>query len=662
MADLTTSKLRNVALVGHGGAGKTALTDAMFFAAGQSSRLGRVDDRTSASDFEPEEQRRRGSIQLAVLPCPWNDHKINLIDTPGFADFRGEMISALRVADAAIVVINAGPGIEVGTDQAWAACVQASLPRVIAVNRLDRENTSFARVADQIVGRWGRSCVPVNAPNGAEASFTAVSGLLSGTKLGGEAAAYRERLIEAIAETDEKMADKYLEGGEFTPEELNNALRAAVAAGTIIPIVATAATGSVGVKELMDAIVNLLPAPAEQTQGAPSNAQANIVFKTTADPFVGKLSFFRVYGAPVKSNSELWNSTRNQPERIGQVFAPKGKEQLVAPLVITGDIGVVSKLTHTQTGDTLSDRANAVKLPGVEMPEPVYSLAVLPKTQADLDRMSEALTRMAEEDPSLRVARDADTHEVLVRGLGDVHVETAIERIQRKLGVQLTTSTPKIAYRESVGSKVSAEYKHKKQTGGHGQYGHVVIQVYPLARGEGSSFISRVSGGSVPKEYIPSVEKGVLKAMAEGVIAGFPVVDVGVALLDGSSHPVDSSGSSFEIAGSMAFKKAVSEARPTLLEPVMHVTVITPDDMAGTVMGDLNTRRSQIIGMTPRGDGTTMIEAAVPQAMMQRYATELRSITQSRALFSARFMHYADVPRGETDKVVTKLKQAAGVA
>lgn len=662
MADLTTSKLRNVALVGHGGAGKTALTDAMFFSAGQSSRLGRVDDRTSASDFEPEEQRRRGSIQLSVLPCPWNDHKINVIDTPGFADFRGEMISALRVADSAIVVINAGPGIEVGTDQAWAACQQKSIPRVIAVNRLDRENTSFAQVADQIAGRWGRMCVPINVPVGSEASFTAVADLLSGSNLSQEATTYRERLIEAIAETDEAMADKYLEGGEFTTEELNAALRTAVAAGTLVPVIATAATNSIGTKELMDVIVNLLPAPAETSDGVPAGAQANVVFKTTADPFVGKLSFFRVYGSPVKANSELWNSTRNRPERTGQMFAPKGKEQVAVPNVIAGDIGVVSKLTHTQTGDTLSDKANGVKLPGVEMPEPVFSLAVLPRTQADLDRMSEALTRMAEEDPSLRVARDHDTHEVLVRGLGDVHVETAIERIQRKLGVQLTTSTPKIAYRESVGSKNTAEYKHKKQTGGHGQYGHVVIEVYPLPRGQGSGFESRVSGGSVPKEYIPSVEKGVLKAMAEGVIAGFPVVDVGVALLDGSSHPVDSSGSSFEIAGSMAFKKAVSEARPALLEPVMQVTVITPDDMAGAVMGDLNTRRSQILGMTPRGDGTTMIEAAVPQAMMLRYATELRSITQSRAIFSAKFLHYADVPRGEIDKVVTRLKQAAGVA
>lgn len=662
MADLTTSKLRNVALVGHGGAGKTALTDAMFFSAGQSSRLGRVDDRTSASDFEPEEQRRRGSIQLSVLPCPWNDHKINVIDTPGFADFRGEMISALRVADSAIVVINAGPGIEVGTDQAWAACQQKSIPRVIAVNRLDRENTSFAQVADQIAGRWGRMCVPINVPVGSEASFTAVADLLSGSNLSQEATTYRERLIEAIAETDEAMADKYLEGGEFTTEELNAALRTAVAAGTLVPVIATAATNSIGTKELMDVIVNLLPAPAETSDGVPAGAQANVVFKTTADPFVGKLSFFRVYGSPVKANSELWNSTRNRPERTGQMFAPKGKEQVAVPNVIAGDIGVVSKLTHTQTGDTLSDKANGVKLPGVEMPEPVFSLAVLPRTQADLDRMSEALTRMAEEDPSLRVARDHDTHEVLVRGLGDVHVETAIERIQRKLGVQLTTSTPKIAYRESVGSKNTAEYKHKKQTGGHGQYGHVVIEVYPLPRGQGSGFESRVSGGSVPKEYIPSVEKGVLKAMAEGVIAGFPVVDVGVALLDGSSHPVDSSGSSFEIAGSMAFKKAVSEARPALLEPVMQVTVITPNDMAGAVMGDLNTRRSQILGMTPRGDGTTMIEAAVPQAMMLRYATELRSITQSRAIFSAKFLHYADVPRGEIDKVVTRLKQAAGVA
>jgi elongation factor G len=662
MADVPTSRLRNVALVAHGGAGKTSLTDAMFYAAGQISRLGRVDDRTSASDFEPEEQRRRGSIQLAVLPAPWKDHKVNLIDTPGFADFRGEMLSGLRVADAALVVVAASSGIEVGTDQAWAACGERNLPRMVVVNKLDRENTSFAQVAGQVAGRWGRHCVPINWPDGAETSFKAVVDLLGGTNLPPDAAAARERLVEAIAESDDALADKYLEGGEFTPEELKNAMRGAIASGKLVPVLATAATGSVGVRELLDAIVDLLPAPAERTEGVPAGALANLVFKTTADPFVGKLSFFRVYGTPVRSNSELWNPARNQAERIGQVFTPKGKEQTPVAEVLTGDLGVVSRLTSTQTGDTLSDRANAVRLTGVVMPEPVYSMAVVPKTQADLDRMSEALARMAEEDPSLKVEREPNTHEVLVRGLGDVHVETALERIQRKLGVQLATSTPKIPYRETVGGTVQTEYKHKKQTGGHGQYGHVVVEVFPLARSQGFSFESRVSGGNVPKEYIPAVEKGVRKAMEEGVIAGFPLVDVGVALLDGSSHPVDSSGASFEIAGSMALKKAVAEARPTLLEPVMHVSIVTPDDMAGAVMGDLNTRRSQIIGMTPRGDGTTVIEAAVPQAMLLRYATELRSITQSRAMFSAKFMHYAEVPRQETEKIVSRLKQAAGVA
>ncbi|MBI4220268.1 MAG: elongation factor G [Chloroflexi bacterium] len=662
MADLVTSRLRNVVLVAHGGAGKTSLADAMFFASGQISRLGRVDDRTSASDYEPEEQRRRGSIQLAVLPCPWKDHKINLIDTPGFADFRGEMISGLRVADAAILVIAAPSGIEVGSDQAWAACEERKLPRLIVINKLDRENTDFARVADRISARWGRHCVPIQVPVGAEASFNAVVDLLSATGFQDEAAAARDRLIEAIAETDDKLADKYLEGGEFTPEELTRAMQAAVGRGALVPVLAASALNSAGISQLLDAVVGLFPAPQEKTEGVPPGAQANLVFKTTADPFVGKLSYFRVYGTPVKSNSEFWNPKRNQAERIGQAFLPKGKEQAPTAEIITGDIGVIAKLTVTQTGDTLSDRAKASTLAGLEMPEPVYTLAVNPKTQADLDRMGEALNRMVEEDPSLRVDREPDTHETLVRGLGDVHVETALERLQRKLGVQLVTSTPKIPYRETVGSTTKAEYKHKKQTGGHGQYGHVVMEVFPRARGEGYLFESRVSGGNVPKDYIPAVEKGVRKAMEEGVLAGFPLVDVGVALLDGSSHPVDSSGASFEIAGSMALKKAVNDARPTLLEPIMHVTVMTPDDLAGSVMSDLNTRRAQILGMTPRGDGTTLIEAAVPQAMLLRYATELRSITQSRAMFTAKFLHYAEVPRNETDKVVAKLKQAAGVA
>lgn len=651
-----------MALVAHSGAGKTSLADAMFFAAGQVNRLGRVDDQTSNSDFEPEEQKRGASMQTTVLPCPWKGNKINILDTPGYADFRGDMLSGLRVVDAAILLISAPAGIEVGADQAWEACAKRGLPRMIVVNKLDRDNTDFRSVLEALVNKWGRHCVAVHAPNGAESSFSGVTDLVAAENAEGEAAELRERLIEAVAESDDDLAEKYLEEETLSLEDLSAGLKAGIISGSIVPVLAASATAQAGVDELLDAIVALLPSPEEATkEDVPDGAQANLIFKTSADPFVGKISFFRVYGAPMRGDSQLWNEARGQNERIGQIFEPGGKEQTPVGEVGAGDIGVVPKLTATQTGDTLSDKSNPVTLPGIEMPEPVFGLAVTPKTQSDLDKMADALQRIAEEDRSLRIERNPDTKQTVIRGLGDVHVDTAVERIERKFGVTLETALPKIAYRETISAQVRAEYKHKKQTGGHGQYGHVVIELAPQGRGNGFTFDSKVVGGNVPKEYIPSVQKGVRKAMEGGVLAGFPVVDVGVVLVDGSSHSVDSSGMSFEIAGSYALRRGVQDARPVLLEPIMKLAVIVPDDVTGDIIGDLNTKRAQIHGMNPRGDGTTVIEADVPLATMRRYATELRALTQARAVFSAEFAFYATVPQQEAEKVIAQHKESEAV-
>ena len=634
MADLNTSQIRNVALAGHNGAGKTSLVDALFFTSGGANRQGKVDDKTSHADHEPEEQRRGSSIQLAVLPCSWKNHRINLLDTPGYPDFRGDMLSGIRVADSVILVISAASGIEVGAQQAWHYAQDLGIPTAIVVNKLDRESTSFEQTCAEIAESWGRQCVPVHGVDGDAESFTAVTtGDLD------------ESVIEAIAEADDDLMEKYLEGEELTADEINSGLKAGVLSRDIVPIFAAVATNNTGSTELLDAITELLPSPDDvEAPEVPDGAQANFIFKTSADPFVGKLSYFRVYGATLNSNAQLWNANKGENERIGQVYQAAGKETSGVDSVIRGDIGVISRLNHTQTFDTLCDKANEIKLGGVDLPAPVFALAVTPRGQSDLDKMAESLARMAEEDPTLDIERNADTSETILHGLGDIHVDLAIERIARKFDVNLDTKLPSIPYRETIGGQTSVSYKHRKQSGGRGQYGHVVLEISPGEAGKGITFGSKVVGGNVPKDFIPAVEKGIRNAAMDGVVAGFPVVDVAVMLTDGSSHSVDSSGMAFEIAGSMGFRQAVRDARPTLLEPVMKLRIIVPDDCAGDVMGDLNTRRARIGGMEPKGNGLTEVLAEAPASMMQRYAADLRSLTQARGDFTATMDHYEAVP------------------
>ena len=669
--------IRNVLLGGHAGAGKTSLAEAALFSAKATTRMGGVDEGNTVSDYEPEEVKRRGSIQTSLVPCDWNGHKLNFLDTPGYDDFAGEVISALRVVEGAIVVVAANAGVEVGTERSWARCEAEGVPRILFVNKMDRENADFPRSVASIQAAFGRKCVPFQTPVGSEQSFKGVVDLLQPpAEVAGEVAEARERLIEAVAESDDDLATKYLEGEEISQEELAHGVKAAIIAGDLVPILAGSSTLNLGVQELLDAAARYLPSPqdggdakatnpangeVEELKPENSGPLAAFVFKTTADPFVGKLSIFRVYRGTLRSNSEVWNQARGQSERIGQVYLLRGKNQEQVPEVGTGDIGAVSKLTATVTGDALCQRDHPVAFESISVPVGYYTMAVSPKTKADVDKMSSALSRTVEEDPSLRVSREAETNETLISGLGDTHVEVATERIRRKFGTELELQLPKVPYRETITNVTRAEYKHKKQTGGHGQYGHVLLRLEPLERGEGFQFAAEVVGGSVPREYIPAVEKGIVKTLQEGIMAGYPVVDMKAVLYDGSFHDVDSSGICFEIAGSYALRKGVMDAQPLLLEPIVSLKVTVPDSFTGDIIGDLNGKRGRVLGMTPQ-DGESIIEAEVPQAEVLRYATDLRSMTQGRGSYSVEFSHYEGVPQHISQKVVDDSKKARDAA
>ena len=679
MADV--SKIRNIAILSHGGAGKTSISEALLYQTKAINRIGRVDDGNTVSDYEPEEVKRRGSIQTALIPCSWNGHKLNFLDTPGYDDFISEVISALRVAEGGIIVVAANSGVEVGTERSWNKCEELGIPRMFFINKMDRENADFHRSLESIVANFGRKCVPFQIPIGSEQSFKGIVDLLLPPaqvpdEVADEVRDAQERLIEAVAETSDDLATKYLEGEELSHEEIAISVRKAILSGEIVPVLAGAATTDLGVKELLEASVQYMPSPeegrpvrasdpssgdAKEVATDPEAPLAAFVFKTTADPFVGRLSLFRVYSGILRSNSEIWNEARNQTERIGQVYVIRGKTQEQVQEIGAGDIGAIAKLTATLTGDTLCQREHPIAFDPIDFPVGYYTVAVQPKTKADVDKMSIALSRIVEEDPSLRLSRESDTSETLISGLGETHVEVAMDRVRRKFGSDLDLQLPKVPYKETISSVTRAEYKHKKQTGGHGQYGHVLLRLEPLERGQGFEFGREVVGGAVPKEFIPPVEKGILKALQEGVLAGYPVVDLKAVLYDGSFHDVDSSGISFEIAGSYAFRKGMEEANPVLLEPIMELTVTVPDSFNGDVIGDLNGKRGRIMGMTPLG-GETEIQAEVPQAEILRYATDLRSITQGRGSYTVKFSHYEGAPQHITQKVAEDVKKAREAA
>jgi len=673
MKDYPAENIRNVAFVGHSGTGKTSLAEALMFAAGATNRLGKIEDGSTLSDWDPDEQKRGFSLNLSILPLEWEGHKVNLLDTPGYMDFMGEVKCGLRAADTALIVVDASSGVQVGTEFAWRFAEELELPRAIFINRMDRDNADFSSTLAQIQSLWGNKCLAVELPVGAQQAFQGVVDLLTMKAYLGEKAEegeipaevasqadqQREKLIEAAAETDDALITKYLEGEELSAKELRAGVRAGIAAGEIIPIFTGSATKAVGARRLLDSIAALFPSPSDLVASAagkelPPDASrplAALIFKTTADPYVGRLSYFRVLSGTLKSDSHVWNANRNADERIGSLYHIVGKNQEHASQITAGDIGAVAKLADTHTGETLGARDNAVTLEPISFPQPSFSAAISPKTKADLDKMGTALNRIVEEDPSLRLERSPDTGEMILSGLGDSHVEVALEKIRRKFGVDLEMHMPKVPYRETVKSTAQAEYTHKKQTGGHGQFARVALEVETLPRGSGFEFVNKTVGGVVPKQYIGSVEKGVTEALGDGILAHYPIVDMRVTLYDGKEHPVDSSDIAFKLAAAQAMKKGAQDAQPCILEPIMDLQVTVPEANTGDVISDLNGKRARVLGMTPSGMMTT-IDAQAPLAEVQRYAADMRSITQGRGYFTMSLSHYEEVPAHLAQKII----------
>ena len=676
MEKYRTEQIRNVVLLSHTNAGKTSLCENMLFQAKAIGRLGKVDEGTTTSDYEPEETKRKISINLSLLPFEWNKTKVNLIDSPGYPDFVGEVKASLRAADGAIVVVSAASGVEVGTELVWKYADDRALPRILFVNKIDRENADFFKTVEQLQSKFGRKCVPIQLPIGAESKFEGVVDLISKAakppqSLADKVAAFRERLVESVAETDDNLIAKYLEGTELTEDEIRRALRAATINGKLVPVLAGSALQSKGIAELIESILNYLPSPKDKGKTTAKNAQtqqdeeiepdesaplAALVFKTTADPYVGKLTYLRVYSGVIKSDSSVWNATKKRAERIGQLYMIRGKSQEPVPQITAGDIGAVAKLAETGTSDTLCSKEHPLALAPVEFPLPTLSVAVHPKTKADLDKLGSSLTKLTEEDLTLAVRKDFDTAETVLSGMGESHFEVSAEKMKRKFGVEVRIETPKIPYRETITMPVEAEYKHRKQTGGHGQYGHVWLRLEPLPRGSGAEFIAKVVGGSVPKNYIPAVEKGVNEGLKEGGLAGYPLADIRVTLFDGSYHAVDSSEISFKIAASYALKKGFSQGQPVLLEPIMNIHITIPDNFTGDVMSDLNSKRARVMGMSP-GGGINHIDAQAPLAEMLRYATDLRAITQGRGTHTMEYSHYEQVPAHVAQKIIAESKK-----
>lgn len=667
-----SSRIRNIAVIGHGGAGKTSLVEAMLFNAGHTSRLGKVDDGTATTDFFPEEIKRKISVSTALAPCEWKDCKINILDTPGYADFFGEVKGAVRVVDSVLVTVCAVSGVEVQTEIGWKETEQKNIPKVVFINKMDRENANFDRVVQQLKDFSKKNIIPLVLPIGSEANFKGVVDILRmkaciynskdgsyqeqeiPSDLISAAESARDALMEAAAEGDDELLMKYLDGEALSDEEINVGLKKAFQADSFVPVLCGTALNNMGIRHLLDFIVDVVPSPeAVAEKKLADEPLSALVFKTLADPYVGKLNFFRVYGGEIKSDSVVYNANKEKEEKIGQIFTMRGKHQESLTAVKAGDIAVVAKLQVTETGDTLCKKDNPVILEGIDFPEPMLSIAIEPKSKGDEDKLSGAIGKLTEADPTLRVEKNTETKETILTGTGETHLDIVLERLQQKFGVEVTSRKPKIPYREAIRSTVQQEGKYKKQTGGRGQYGHVWITFEPTTEAD-FIFEEKVFGGAVPKQYFPAVEKGLREALNEGVLAGYPVIGVKATLYDGSYHPVDSSEMAFKIAASMAFKKGMEKADPVLLEPIMNVEITVPEQFMGDIMGDLNGKRGRIMGMEPLPDGMQLIKAQVPLAEMQDYAIVLKSITQGRGSFKMEFASYEEVPAKLAEEIIEK--------
>jgi len=676
-------KIHNLGLFGHGGSGKTTLTEALLLTAKATTRTGRVEDGNTVSDYDPDEQKRQMSINLSVAPLEWKDNKVNIIDTPGYADFVGDVTAGLRVLDGALIVLDGAGGVEVGTEAAWELAVAAGLPRIIFVNKLDRENANFFRAVEQAQQTLDAAIIPMQIPIGAEREFKGIvslrrqrAWLASGKHDGGFVEGdvpedlrgimdeWREKLIDKIAATNDDLIEKYLEGGAdaLTSEELREGLQTGIKNGSIVPVFCGSATQLIGIAQLLDGILDSIPSAARSTaeatdllsnktitlKPAASEPLSALIFKTLADPYVGKINYVRVFSGELHSNSSAYNPRTRKDERIGQLYTVRGKEQTAVALLGPGDIGAATKLPDAITNDTLCSHDRPLQLTPIAFPAPAFTATIRPKTRADLDKMGNALSRVLEEDPSLHINRDAQTGETLLSGMGESHLQIIAERMKRKFDVDVEIDVPRVPYRETIRGKAEAQYRHKKQTGGAGQFADVTIRVEPLppdpTREDPLEFVNAIVGGVIDRSFIPAVEKGVREALVEGVVSGNHVVDVRVTLFDGKMHPVDSKEIAFKTAGREAFKLAAQKANPVIMEPIYSLDITVPEQYAGDVMGDITTRRGRVMGMLPDATGRTTINAMVPLAEALRYATDMRSITQGRGRFTMKFDHYEDVP------------------
>jgi elongation factor G len=687
------ASIRNVAVVGHGGCGKTQLVSALLFASGMVNRLGRVDEGNTVTDYDEEEIARKHTLAASLAYAEWNKTKINLIDTPGFGNFFSDARAAMRVADTALVVVDAVAGVEVQTEKAWNAAQELSLPRIVVLNRLDRERASLERSLESLRQTCGRTVIPIQLPIGTERDFKGVVDLVamkaytfatdgSGKMTEGAvpadvadaAAAARDALIEMVAEADETLMEKFFDAGTLTEAELVSGLKTAMRDAKVFPLVCTSGLTNIGMQPLLDAIVAYAPSPADRpfqavdAVGAASDKQADdkapyaaFVWKTVADQFAGRITMFRVYQGSVKSDSTVQNATQGAPERLGHLLQLQGKTQTTVPEIKAGDLGAVAKLKDTRTNDTIADKAAGFSFAPLTFPEPVLSYAIEPKSRGDEDKINQSMHRLEEEDPTIRYARDPQTHELLLAGQGQLHIEVTVAKLKRRFGVEVNLKPPRIPYRETITAKAEAHGRHKKQTGGHGQFGDCKIRMEPLPRGSDFEFVDEIFGGSIPRQFIPAVEKGIQESRMRGYLAGYPVVDFRVVLYDGQYHDVDSNELSFKTAGWLAFKDGMSKCRPTLLEPIMNVEVYAPSDYAGDLMGDLNGRRGRIGGMEPRGQ-MTAIKAQVPMAEMLTYEQHLTSVTGGRGSYHMEFSHYDEVPAHQQQKIITAAKAERGQA
>ena len=683
--------LRNVALVGHADTGKTQLVSALLYAAGMVNRFGKVDDGTSVTDYDEEEIERSFSISAALAYAQWGKVKINFIDTPGFNLFLHETEGALVAAEAGLVLVHGVSGVEVQTEKTWRFCEKYGLPRALVVNQMDRDRASFERTLEALSAAFGRPVVPVQLPIGEEKNFRGVIDLVrmraalyeangSGkakdadipAELADSAGKAHEALVEMVAEGNDQLMEEFFDKGTIPVEDLVPGLKQAIAEKRITPVVVCAGLPNIGTESLLNFIVDYLPSPIERGEVEGSEHEGGAagkrkiaddqpvsayVFKTVSDPFAGRVSYFKVMSGVLKNEANLANFNRRGTERLSHIAVTQGKTQTLVAELHAGDLGVVAKLKDTLTGDTLGDKSAPIVFPKVKLAEPAISFAIEPKSRGDEDKLSTAIHKMLEEDLLLRLARDAQTKEFLLSGSGQQHVEVAVSKLKRRYNVEVTLKAPKIPYRETIRGKADAQGKHKKQTGGHGQYGDCKIKMEPLQRGTGFEFVNDIFGGAIPRNYIPAVEKGIIEAASKGYLAGYPVVDFRVILYDGSYHDVDSSEMAFKLAGSKAFKACMQQARPCLLEPIMNVEITVPENYSGDIMGNLNGRRGRILGMDAKS-GSTIIKAQVPLAEMLTYASDLTSMTQGRGTYSMEFSHYDVVPQPIADKIVVAAKAA----